>query len=971
MLKRIRQFFSPPIFPDDEDKTRTARVLNTLLVIAMVFLIFLAGVAVPFIFASKLYNLLILLVLFGVTGTARWLMWRGHIRSASTIFILTLWGVFTILFSFSGGVSTIAAIFYVVNTVIAGLLLGMRAALVHSVACSLVGLGLLILEAKEYRLPRLFPLGPLASWLDLTVSLFATTAVMSLVLRNLSDALTLARQQAAERQRTADALRESERFRKRVFESSRMPIVVVDAETHQYIDCNPAAVEIYRFSSREETLGKTPLDVSAPEQSDGTSSAERAQFFINQALAHGAVLFEWRHQRPDGSIWDAEVHLMSFESDHRRLLQFTLQDITAHKQADEALQRSEETYRTIVETTAEWIWEIDLAGNHIFSNPQVTAILGYHPDEYIGQKAVSFMHEDDWRQVELALPHLIAKKQGWRGWVLRWRHKDGTYRYLESNASPKFDTAGELVGYIGADRDITERKRAEQERERLVNQIREQAWQMEQILATVPTGVLLLDAEWRVMQANPVAEKHLIMLAGARVGDSLSHLGDHLLAELLASPPAKGLWHVVKAGGRTFEVVSRPVEVGSEPEHWVLVINDATREREVQTQLQRQERLAAVGQLAAGIAHDFNNIMAVMLLYSQMMLKMPELTSKSRERLEIVSEQARRATALIQQILDFSRRSVLERYTMDLEPFLKEVVKLLERIIPESIKIELTYGMDAYTVNADPTRLQQAVMNLVINARDAMPEGGELSITLSRSVITPEARCVICGQVIEGEWVSIRVMDTGTGISPDVLPYIFDPFFTTKQTGQGTGLGLAQVYGIVAQHEGHINVITEVGEGTIFTIYLPPLLLQTPETPVREVQTLSLGHGETILVVEDDAILRKALVDSFEHLNYRVLQATNGHEALEILEQHVGGIALVLSDMVMPEMGGQALFYEMQERGFTLPVLMLSGHPMESELDSLKAQGLAGWMPKPPDIAQLFDLVERVLHEASKPNLEE
>ncbi|MBN2392797.1 MAG: PAS domain S-box protein, partial [Anaerolineae bacterium] len=692
------------------------------------------------------------------------------------------------------------------------------------------------------------------------------------------------------------------------------------------------------------------------------------------AAAKGEFIHaETAHLAKDGTLHTIDFTLKPVE-DEQGLITLLIpegRDITERKQAEDALSESEETYRTIVETTAEWIWEIDLAGNHVFSNPQVTTILGYHPDEFVGQKAVSLMHEDDRREVELALPRLVAAKQGWRGWVLRWRHKDGTYRYLESSASPKFDATGKLVGYIGADRDVTERKRAEQERERLINQIREQARQMEQILATVPAGVLLLDAEWQVMQANPVAEKHLAMLADAKVGDSITRLGDRRLTELLTSPPAKGLWHEVKADGRAFEVIARPVEIGLQPEHWVLVINDVTREREVQTQLQRQERLAAVGQLAAGIAHDFNNIMAVMMLYTQMVLKMPDLTSKSRERLEIVSEQAGRATALIQQVLDFSRRAVLERHTMDLGPFLKEIVKLLERTIPENIRMELTCGMDAYTVNADPTRLQQAVMNLVINARDAMPEGGELYITLSRSVVDTKVRCVICGQPIEGEWVRIAVTDTGTGIPSDVLPYIFDPFFTTKQAGQGTGLGLSQVYGIVAQHEGHFEVVTQVGKGTTFTIYLPLLPVQPSETLVRETQTLALGHGETILVVEDEESVRKALVDSFDLLNYRVLQATNGHEALGILEQHAGEIVLILSDMVMPGMGGQALFYAMRERGFTMPMVMLSGHPMENELESLKAQGMAGWIAKPPDIAQLFQLVERVLQEASQPNLVE
>jgi two-component system cell cycle sensor histidine kinase/response regulator CckA len=650
------------------------------------------------------------------------------------------------------------------------------------------------------------------------------------------------------------------------------------------------------------------------------------------------------------------------------------------KQTEEALKESELKYRTIIERFAEGFALVDEQGYIIEWNQAMERIFGVRHNEAIGQlfwdlqygllrseRQTAQVHES----LKATLSTLLTGVSSIFGKPIEAaiQTPHGEPKIIQQTAFPIELKERRYIASVV--QDITERERAEQERERLTTQVREQARQMEQILATVPAGVLLLDAEWRVMQANPVAEKHLVMLAEVEVGDRLSRLGDRPLGELLTSPPTKGLWHEVKADGRTFEVIARPVEAGPEPEHWVLVINDVTREREVQTQLQRQERLAAVGQLASGIAHDFNNIMAVMMLYTQMLLKMPDLTSESRERLEIVSGQAMRAAALIQQILDFSRHAVLERRPTDLVLFLKEVVKLLERTIPESIKIKLTYEMETYTVNADPTRLQQAVMNLVINARDAMPEGGELCITLSRSVVTDKIRCVICGQFIEGKWVCIKVSDTGTGISSDVLPYIFDPFFTTKEVGKGAGLGLAQVYGVVAQHEGHIEVATQVGKGTTFAIYLPALLAQPPEAPILETQALVYGHGETILVVEDDVSLREALVDSLELLNYRGLQAANGREALEILEQYAGGIALVLSDMVMPEMGGQALFYALRQRGFTLPVVMLSGHPMEDELESLKIQGLAGWMPKPPDIEQLSRLVGRTLQEASERNLAE
>jgi len=520
------------------------------------------------------------------------------------------------------------------------------------------------------------------------------------------------------------------------------------------------------------------------------------------------------------------------------------------------------------------------------------------------------------------------------------------------------------------ERDIAERVRAEGERALLVAQIREQARQMQQTMDTVPEGVLLLDADLRVLLANPAAKGDLAVLADASVGDTLTHLGDRPLAELLTSPP-KGLWHEVATDGRSFEVIARPMENGPEPGGWVLVIRDVTQEREIQQRLQQQERLAAVGQLAAGIAHDFNNIMAVIVLYARMSLQVPDLPPRVHERLETIDRQAKRATDLIQQILDFSRRAVLERRPMDLVPFLKEVVKLLERTVPESIKMSLNYGVDEYTVNADPTRVQQVIMNLAVNARDAMPEGGELHIGLDRIRIEDRKRAPL-PEMEAGEWVRLTVSDTGMGIPPDVRPHIFEPFFTTKERGEGTGLGLAQVHGIVKQHEGHIDVETEMGEGTTFTIYLPVLLVAQPEAPTLETQALTQGQGETVLVVEDNAAMREALVDTLELLNYRALEAANGREALEILERQTLEvsedlpslkIALVLSDVVMPEMGGIALFHALKQRYSAIRMVLLTGHPMEEELENLRAEGLTDWLPKPPSPEQLAQVLAQALRE--------
>lgn len=579
------------------------------------------------------------------------------------------------------------------------------------------------------------------------------------------------------------------------------------------------------------------------------------------------------------------------------------------------------------------------------------------------------IHPDDQARTAQAFQHAVRTGADFNE-TYRIIWPDGGIHWIHTHGKPVFDERGNLQRIVGTIQDVTERRQVEAERARLNAQIHEQARQTEQILMAVPAGILLLDAEGRILQSNQTDREVLPVLEGLSVGDFLTQLGDRPLADLLTTPPTRGLWHEVQLGKYTFEAITRQVGRGSEPGYWVLVIKDVTLEREIQAQLQQQERLAAVGQLAAGIAHDFNNIMAVITLYIQLTLRATGLSPKEIERLSIISQQVQRASALIQQILDFSRRAVLERQLLDLKPFLKELLKLLRRTMPENIRIELISNVDGYIVNADPTRLQQAIMNLVFNARDAMPDGGELTFNLSRGVADDTLKHVAGGAAVNGEWVRLAVTDSGTGIAPDALPHIFEPFFTTKEIGKGTGLGLAQVYGIVNHHEGYIDVHTQVGVGTTFTLYLPASPAPTMPKLVAEMTSLARGQGETILVVEDDETLRRALVESLELLRYQTLEAGNGQAALEILAHYAPGastapgqaVALVLSDLVMPKMGGQALFYAMRQRGLNLPVIVLSGHPMETELEQLLAQGLAGWLSKPPDVARLSQLLDRVLH---------
>jgi two-component system, cell cycle sensor histidine kinase and response regulator CckA len=494
----------------------------------------------------------------------------------------------------------------------------------------------------------------------------------------------------------------------------------------------------------------------------------------------------------------------------------------------------------------------------------------------------------------------------------------------------------------------------------LHEQTKMQAEQINEIMNSTPDGVLLLDDQHTVVLANPAARTYLKQLAEKGVGDRLDELGGRRLAALLTTP-TPGAWHTLVHNKRTFEAITRPLTAGPTTTGWVMVLRDVTQQRLVQQQLQQQERLAAIGQLAAGIAHDFNNLMAVITLYSQLLSQSPGLSARDQERLNIINQQSDHAVRMIQQILDFSRRSVLERQTLDLRPFLKEQIELLRRTLPEHIEIVWQSEADAYWVQADPTRIQQAVMNLALNARDAMPDGGQLTLALNQVVVENRKMAPLTA-VTAGHWIELSITDTGIGIQPDHLDHLFEPFFTTKTPDKGTGLGLAQVHGIVAQHGGHITVQSQPGQGTVIAIYLPALTQPGEYETGPETAVVPQGQGELIMVVEDDMMLRMALTEYLEIWGYQTVSAENGEEALQVLSETTEPISLIISDVIMPRMGGINLFRALQAQNNQIPIILLTGHPLEEEMiATLRNEGLKVWLPKPPDLNQLAQAIASLL----------
>lgn len=634
-----------------------------------------------------------------------------------------------------------------------------------------------------------------------------------------------------------------------------------------------------------------------------------------------------------------------------------IEDVTERVVREQELQASERRYRSLFDGVPIGLYRTAVDGRIIDINQALVQMLGYPDKETLLAKNVRDLYVEthtrqEW-QAQMALVEDVYHQ------VDKYRRYDGSVLWTEDVARAIRDENGTILFYDGSLQDITDRKEAE-----IALQRREQ--ELKSIVAHLPEGVLLLDQIYRIMLANPAAEAALPLLVAPGT-ESLSRIGDVNLDQLHHSSEFGRPWHEIRSlkGDRLFEITAVPLLIENAGTHsgCVVVLRDVTEARQQQAFQASQERLATVGQLAAGIAHDFNNIMSAIVLYSQLLSSSLNLNSKQERHIKTVIQQAHRAADLVSQILDFSRVSVMDREVIDILPFLKELHKLLLRTFPETITIKLVPHEQTYMVNIDPTRLQQVMMNLALNARDAMPEGGCFTITLSRLTLEPDQGVPVPGIEV-GQWLKLMVSDTGTGIPASDLPHIFEPFFTTKPPGQGTGLGLAQVYGIIKQHDGHIDVVSRSAEGTTFSIYLP-LIDQPQAAPLPHSQPLTQGTGETILVVEDSPPTRLALCEILEATGYRTLAAKNGQEALTLFGKHADQIQLVISDLVMPVMGGEALLGILKEQAPSVKMVLMTGYPKEANRTILE-QGTITWMEKPFTIDQVLTAVSQALDHTAE-----
>lgn len=628
----------------------------------------------------------------------------------------------------------------------------------------------------------------------------------------------------------------------------------------------------------------------------------------------------------------------------------------AAKAAALQIKESEEKYRLLVENQTDLVVKVDPAGQFQFISPSYCRLFGKTEEELLGRSFVPLIHEDDRERTAKAMEALYSPP--YTAYVeQRAMTKDG-WRWLGWQDTAILDETGNVTAIIGVGRDITVRKQAEQK-------IRFQAT----LLEVVGQAVIATDQNGVITYLNRAAEE----LCHWTVDEAVGHYIHNVIAldispdkdqEIISRLNRGKVWGgEVSAMRRDKVVFSAQISVSP---IWddtggliglIGVLSDITRRKQLEEETVRQERLAAVGHLAAGIAHDFNNILTGIIGFADLLAHHPDMPPSVRPDLARIVKQGQRAAQLTRQILDFSRQSVIEPHPLDLKIYLNETIHFIERTIPETIKIEFSFAPTDYTINADPASLQQIITNLAVNARDAMPQGGTLLFTLSKITVPPTGPFP-SDDVTTGEWVKLAASDTGSGIAPEVLPYIFEPFFTTKTIGQGTGLGLAQVYGIIKQHQGGITVESRPGEGATFTLYFPAVAAQVAATG-ETAGAIALGHGETILLVEDDPNVLRVAVSMLETLNYRVLTASNGRNALTAYRAGVDQIALVLTDVMMPEMDGFELARALQAEAPALRVVVMSGYAHNADLNL--SSNVVAQLQKPLGLYQLAQTLKEAL----------
>ena len=742
---------------------------------------------------------------------------------------------------------------------------------------------------------------------------------------------------------------------RRLFEAVKDSVFVLDPETMRFVDANGSACQNLGYT-RGELLALSVPDVAA--------GLDHARF--ESALAKigetGHAILEGMHQRKDGSTYPIEVSLSQLATD-RRYLVAVVHEITERHQAEEALRHEQTLFRNLCDAIPDNIYfkdrqsrfvRINAAMARNFGLRQVSDAVGKTDFDIFASEHARQAYADEQRLMETGEPIVgIEERETWPGGRVTW---------VSSTKMPLRDELGRITGLVGISRDITERRLSEE-------RLREQ----NEILSNSHEGVMIVNLDNEVTLWNHGAEEMFGWTAAEALGRQpeqvLGIKDTGLLATMRTAVNRDGFWsgelRLKASDGRELIVESRITLVrdsAGQPRARLSILADITEKKLLEEKFLHAQRLENIGMLASGIAHDLNNVLAP-IMFTAPLLRDSLSDPADLKVLDTLEQSAERGAGLVKQILGFVHRTVGDLRPTQVRHLAQDIANLVGQTFPKSIQLKSKLSFDLWPVMGDATQIHQVLLNLCVNARDAMPEGGTLRIAASNARLDEAGAAAIPG-ARPGAWCVLEVSDTGGGIPLEIMKNIWKPFFTTKGAGKGTGLGLTTIRGIVSSHNGFIELQTEAGHGTTFRIYLPAIEGYASHSADAHLPKAPEGHGELILVVDDDAAIRDVVAAALEKQGYSVVRCADGREAVAMFRSQPGRFSLVVTDADMPQMGGAELARRLLELRPEVRILGMGGLSTSDgdDPETLEIQRLAhGFLHKPFTVGELLCAVHDLL----------